>query len=47
MKAKNTDSATIKKIRSEAQYKKVMDEILTLMNKGEVNLSISQSDQLP
>jgi HTH-type transcriptional regulator/antitoxin HigA len=46
MKAKNAYSATIKKMKSEAQYKKAKDEILTLMNKGEPNLSKSQSDKL-
>ncbi|HWK07592.1 MAG TPA: helix-turn-helix domain-containing protein [Puia sp.] len=42
MKAKITSDT----IKTEAQYKKSMDEILTLMNKGEANLSRSQTDKL-
>ena len=37
---------SFKEIKSEAQYRRAMEVILTLMNKGEANLSISQSDQL-
>lgn len=36
----------MKKIIKEAEYKKVMDEILTLMNKGEGNLTKKESNQL-
>lgn len=39
-------SATIKQIKTEPQYRRAMAKILNLMNKGEANLSISQSDQL-
>ena len=39
-------SATIKQIKTEPQYSRAMAKILNLMNKGEANLSISQSDQL-
>lgn len=35
-----------KPIKTEAQHKKAMDEILVLMNKGEANLSRSQTDRL-
>jgi HTH-type transcriptional regulator/antitoxin HigA len=36
----------MKAIKKETQYKKVMDEILTLMNKGERNLSKSETVKL-
>lgn len=36
----------MKKITKEAEYNKVMDEILILMNKGEGNLSKKESDRL-
>ena len=36
----------MKSIKTEAQYKRAMDEILTLMNKGEVNLSKPETDKL-
>jgi len=40
------NAAASKTIKTETQYKKVMDEILILMNKGEDNLSKSQTDKL-
>jgi HTH-type transcriptional regulator/antitoxin HigA len=48
MKAKIVEkvNAAIKQIKSEAQYRKAMDEILSLMNKGEANLTKSQSAKL-
>jgi HTH-type transcriptional regulator / antitoxin HigA len=39
-------SAIVKQIKSEAQYRRAMAEILNLMNKGEANLSKSQTDKL-
>ncbi|MBS1664800.1 MAG: helix-turn-helix domain-containing protein [Bacteroidetes bacterium] len=39
-------AAANRPIKTEVQYKRAMDEILTLMNKGEDNLSKSQSDKL-
>jgi HTH-type transcriptional regulator/antitoxin HigA len=39
-------SAAFEEIKSEAQYRRAMEVILTLMNKGEANLSRSQSDKL-
>lgn len=35
-----------KPVKTEGQYKRAMDEILALMNKGEANLSESQTDKL-
>jgi HTH-type transcriptional regulator / antitoxin HigA len=39
-------SAVVKQIKSEAQYRRAMAEILNLMNKGEANLSKSQTNKL-
>jgi HTH-type transcriptional regulator / antitoxin HigA len=39
-------SAAFNEIKSEAQYRRAMEVIFTLMNKGEANLSRSQSDKL-
>jgi HTH-type transcriptional regulator / antitoxin HigA len=39
-------SATMKQIKTEPQYRRAMAIILNLMNKGEANLSIRQSDKL-
>lgn len=36
----------MKSIKTEVQYKKTMDEILALMNKGEANLSKTETDKL-
>ena len=36
----------MKAIKTETQYKKAMDEILTLMNKGEKNLSKAETEKL-
>lgn len=36
----------MKTIQTEAQYKKVMSEILALMDNGEKNLSETETDQL-
>jgi len=36
----------VKAIKTEAQYKKAMDEILVLMNKGEKKLSKVETDKL-
>ncbi len=36
----------MKAIKTEAQYKKVMSQILTLMNKGERNLTKAETTQL-
>ena len=36
----------MKTIKTEAQYKKAMSEILTLMNKGEGNLSKTETNKL-
>ncbi|MHA4807132.1 helix-turn-helix domain-containing protein [Flavitalea flava] len=36
----------MKTLKTEAQYKKAMSEILAIMNKGEANLSKAESDKL-
>ncbi len=46
IKKSGGQSPTFNQIKTEPQYRRAMAKILTLMNKGEANLSISQSDQL-
>jgi HTH-type transcriptional regulator/antitoxin HigA len=45
-RAQKANAVSNKAIKTEAQYKKTMDEILVLMNKGEANLSKGQTDKL-
>ena len=45
-RTEKTNAVANKPIKTEPEYKKAMDEILTLMNKGEANLSKSQTDKL-
>jgi HTH-type transcriptional regulator/antitoxin HigA len=45
MKAKK-NAVAYKIIKTEIEYKKAMDEILSLMNKGEANLSRIQTEKL-
>lgn len=36
----------MKAIKSKAEYKKIMAEILSLMNKGEANVTIEESNKI-
>lgn len=45
-RSKKASTPAGKVIKTETQYKKTMDEILTLMNKGEAALSKSETEKL-